>query len=303
MSLSKHSIACNPRATLYKNLLLKNLPKELFRQSGFTITELLVGMVITTIVVGIAGTGLIFMMSSNTKADGQMTQQANLRRTADFIADEIKTASVLTTTDPIWITGGFTTGINPVGTSPSPVLYLEIPMPIENVASNVLTIQNHGLAKGNAVRFSGSSFPSGINSTTTYYVKTTPDANTFTVVNGTGTDVSFSTIPQNFALRRLVVYYTAIPNSTQWKAPTALYRATGNCTASGSTTYTSDAINCLVLVDSLAATSAFSVAISDKQATLSFNGQLCTPPSMTNTCTSPNQTSVSINAVSRATLR
>jgi len=296
MSLGKRSVADNLQSILI-------LPKSQSSQLGFTLTELLVGMVITTIVVGMAGTGLIYMMSSNTKSDAQITQQTNLRRAADFVADEVKTASVLTTTDPVWITGGFTTGINPVGTSPSPVLYLEIPMPIENVASNVLTVQNHGLAKGNAVRFSGSSFPSGMTNTTTYYVKTTPDANTFTVVTSAGTDVSFSTIPQNFAVRRLVVYYTAIPDATKWKAPMALYRATGNCTASGSTTYTSDAINCLVMVDSLATTSAFSAIISSKQATLNFNGQLCTPSSMANTCTSPTQTSVSINAVARATLQ
>ncbi len=303
MLSTKPSVTFRPNSILYTNLFSNSAQRQ-HEEKGFTLIELLVGMVITMIVVGMAGTGLVFLMSTNTRSDGEVSQQANLRRASDFIADEIKAASVVTTTDPIWITGGFTTGINPVGTSPSAALYLEIPMPVESVTSSTtLTVKNHGLLKGNAIRFSGTSLPSGMTNQITYYVKTTPDVNTFTAVTSAGVDVAFATTPQNFAVRRLVVYYTAIPNTTQWKAPQALYRATGNCTASSSTTYTSDAINCLVMVDSLAATSPFTVAIVDKQATLNFNGQLCTPPSMANTCTSPATTSVSMNAISRATLK
>ncbi|MCY7333090.1 MAG: prepilin-type N-terminal cleavage/methylation domain-containing protein [Pseudanabaena sp. CAN_BIN31] len=352
MSLSKYSNSFSSDKIFHKKLLFNILQKRQNKEQGFTLIELLVAMAILTIVVGMTGTGLLFIISTNTKSDIQITQQANLRRAADFISDEIKAASVVSTTapNPVWITGGFTTtgttttGINPVGTDPSAKLYLEIPIPIEPfppstsiTSSTTLTIKNHGLTKGNAIKFSGTGLPSGINTTETYYIKTLPTANpnnTFTVVkvdplSSTATDISF-TVPAtplttpvtpppipSFAIRRLVMYYTAkltTADETKWKGPNVLYRATGNCTSSNLTTYTSDAINCLVMVDSLILpttspiiTSPFTVTTTPSPNTLTINGQICTPASMLNTCPSPSPTpdltSVTVQAVSRATLK
>jgi prepilin-type N-terminal cleavage/methylation domain-containing protein len=332
----KISTNLESQSPLHSKLLLQILQKTQIKpqingnskESGFTLIELLVGMAITTIVVLGAGAALLFILTTNAKSDVQITQQSNIRRAADFISDEIKAASVVTTTDPEWIggkgmtpvTSSTTIGINPVGLIINPVgtsptqaqLFLEIPMPVvDNVVSNVITITNHGLIKGNAVRLSGNNLPSlspALDNTTTYYVNRLTD-NTFSLVKSDNSALTISTTPQNFAVRRLVAYYTTslrLIDEDKWKGPRALYRATGNCNASSSTTYTSDANNCLVMLDSLTA-SPFTVNTSTSPNTLTINGQLCTPATMLNTCPSPSPTpaltSVTVQAVSRATLK
>ncbi len=331
MSLSKYSNSFSSDKIFHKKLLFNILQKRQNKEQGFTLIELLVAMVILTIVVGMTGAGLVFVISTNTKSDIQITQQSNLRRAADFISDEIKAASVVAlvstataTTDPTW---KLNLNPQPTYTSTGTALYLEIPAPatttpvLPATSTTTITLNNHGLASGNAIKFSGTNLPTGINTTTTYYVTSDPDptkitTNTFEVING-GTSISFTATPQNFAVRRLVMYYAALSITTNWKGFTSLYRSTGSCPATGvADTNTSKANNCLVMVDSLVAlpttpsatvspVSPFfpSLTTDNKQVTLFLNGRLCTPATMLNNCASPETTNQTMQAVSRATLR
>ena len=314
MSLSKYSNSFSSNKLFYKKLLFDILQKRQNKEQGFTLIELLVSMVILTIVVGMTGTGLVFVMSKNTSSDGEITQQANLRRALDFIGDEVRSSINITKTDldPAWITGGLVfTG----GTSPSPELYLQIPVSIEapKIAppdlvtdpANTLRIENHGLTVGNAVRFSFSGTSTSFATGTTYYVRTVPTKDTFTIgTTATATsDLIFtaSTTPQNFSLLRLSVYYTVTSITATDKGVKSLYRATGQCSEGSN--------NCTLMIDSLTNASPFDVTLNGKQATLTLNGQLCNPPSMRNECVRTpalpekptNRTTVSMTAISRAT--
>lgn len=66
--------------------------------AGFTLIELLVAMSITTIVVTIAGSGLIAIMQNNNKAEAETLRRIELNRALDFIMDEIRTARRINTT-------------------------------------------------------------------------------------------------------------------------------------------------------------------------------------------------------------
>ena len=331
MSLHKYLNTQTQKVLLYRHLLAKisriqkNLKTE---QSGFTLIELLVAMVILTIVVGMTGTGLVFVMSKNTSSDGEITQQTNLRRALDFIGDEIKSASVVTTssTDSKWPAWALTLSPTLSSSTPSTALYLEIPTPVSLEPADItallaspstIKIPNHGLANTNAVKISGNNLPSDttqtINTTSTYYVSsvsaTTP--NTFQLITGSGSTVSFTSTPQNFAIRRLVLYYPGYIANSGWKGEQVLYRATGVC---NSTSTTANPSNCLVMVDSLVAqptTPSASTApffpsiVAGLPPTISLNGKLCNPPTPENNCatTENNKVSVSLTAISRATLQ
>lgn len=63
--------------------------------AGFTIIELLVAIVITTMMVSLAGFGLVAMMQVNQKAASETARRTNLNRSLDFIADEIRMAKAV----------------------------------------------------------------------------------------------------------------------------------------------------------------------------------------------------------------
>lgn len=74
---------------------MKNYLKALAQQSssGFTLIELLVAMAISTIVISIAGFGLVTLLDSNNKAEAETLRRTNLNRALDFIADDIRMAN------------------------------------------------------------------------------------------------------------------------------------------------------------------------------------------------------------------
>jgi len=63
---------------------------------GFTLTELLVAMSLTVVVLTLAGSGLVSIMNANQKAELETERRTNLNRALDFIADEIRTAKSVT---------------------------------------------------------------------------------------------------------------------------------------------------------------------------------------------------------------
>jgi prepilin-type N-terminal cleavage/methylation domain-containing protein len=57
---------------------------------GFTLIELLVAMVITSIIVTLAGGGLFAIMRANNKAEDETLRRIELNRAIDFISDEVR---------------------------------------------------------------------------------------------------------------------------------------------------------------------------------------------------------------------
>ena len=279
MSLSKYSNSFRSSKIFYKKLLFNILQKRQNKEQGFTLIELLVSMVILTIVVGMTGTGLVFIMSTNTKSDQQITQQANLRRAADFIADEIKSASVVLPTDPTVVTVPPNTVFLPASS-----LYLEIPVPVESgTTAPTLKVTNHGLSVGDLVRFSGTNLSTaGLTSkNTTHSVISTPDKDTFRV------SATITAIPTDLTVRRLVGYSTATPE-LNWKGPRVLYRATGAGTCNATSA------NCQVVIDSLTLSDSFVPDVSKApQINIDLKAQLSTTET----------SSISMFAISRATLK
>lgn len=85
---------------------------------GFTLVELLVGMVVTTIFLIFAGSGLISILQSHRQSEAEVDQHTKLNRAIDFIADDIREAKAVSTTAP----SGWT-----VPTDYSAILYLTKP--------------------------------------------------------------------------------------------------------------------------------------------------------------------------------
>lgn len=71
---------------------------------GFTLVELLVGMVMTSIFLVFAGSGLISILQNHQQTEAEVDQHVQLNRAADFIADDIREAKAVSTTAPSgWI--------------------------------------------------------------------------------------------------------------------------------------------------------------------------------------------------------
>jgi len=104
--------------------------------AGFTLIELLVAMLLTTIVVGLTGSGLVAIMDNNKKAEAKTQRRIELSRAFDFIMDEIRTARrINTTTNTTTTASDAVTASNTalafdptLGSTGTIVLYLEIPI-------------------------------------------------------------------------------------------------------------------------------------------------------------------------------
>ena len=105
---------------------------------GFTLVELLVAMVISTIVIGIAGFGIVTILTMDNKAEASIERQVDLNRAFDFLTNEIHMARKINSTDTT-VANGTTVTVNDVvansglkladlGNYGTLVLYLEIPI-------------------------------------------------------------------------------------------------------------------------------------------------------------------------------
>ncbi|WP_088893051.1 PulJ/GspJ family protein [Leptolyngbya ohadii] len=83
--------------------------------AGFTLTELLVALVLTSLVVGLAGQGLVAALQAERRNNLEVTQRTNQSRTLEFIADEIRMARNISRPDsaaiPSSTCGGTSTGV------------------------------------------------------------------------------------------------------------------------------------------------------------------------------------------------
>lgn len=109
--------------------------------AGFTLVELLVAMAITGVVISAAGFGLVTIMGADKKAQAETARRIELNRGLDFIAEEIRMARRVNTTEALELAA--TTGTSPTTTAAlavtnsglslptaagTAVLYLEIPV-------------------------------------------------------------------------------------------------------------------------------------------------------------------------------
>lgn len=110
--------------------LLKILNKH-NSSSGFTLIELLIAAAITTIVVGVAGSGLVAITSKNRTVKAETDRRVELNRALDFMTDEVRQATNIATnasTDLGTVASNFNTS------SKTPVLTLQIP----NVSQRII---------------------------------------------------------------------------------------------------------------------------------------------------------------------
>ena len=120
--------------TFTKLLLVKH------SNNGFTLIELIAASIMTLFIVSAAGFGMIVMLREQTIATAGSDIQYNLNRAADFISEEVRQASAVTTT-AVWPTGSSTSCSNsgPSGTTRTFVLGLTIP---PGTSTNVIYFTN-----------------------------------------------------------------------------------------------------------------------------------------------------------------
>lgn len=107
-------------------------------EQGFTLVELLVATLIGGIVIAIAGSGMVSIMTLDKNSMSEQQRRSELNRAVDFIADDIRMSrrvnavndeTTLTAANAITQSattlGAFNPGLGAIGT---PILYLEIPL-------------------------------------------------------------------------------------------------------------------------------------------------------------------------------
>ncbi|MEO0376367.1 MAG: prepilin-type N-terminal cleavage/methylation domain-containing protein [Cyanobacteria bacterium P01_A01_bin.17] len=68
--------------------------------AGFTLPELLIATAITSIVIAVAFSGLLTITEANNKAEDQIDRRRELNRALDFIADDVREATLISETVP-----------------------------------------------------------------------------------------------------------------------------------------------------------------------------------------------------------
>lgn len=91
--------------------------------AGFTLIELLVAASITSIVVSVAGSGVVAMLQSSNKAQSENLRRVELNRALDFINEEVRMAKSIATD----ASANLTTVAPNFKSSGTPILTLQIP--------------------------------------------------------------------------------------------------------------------------------------------------------------------------------
>lgn len=90
--------------------------------TGFTLIELLVAMAITSIVVSLAGSGLVTIMGKNSKAEAETLRRVEFNRALDYIANDVRRANIITTASSYTISSP-----SPACAVATPILHVTIP--------------------------------------------------------------------------------------------------------------------------------------------------------------------------------
>jgi len=250
---------------------------------GFTLIELLAAVSLTTIVVGAAGFGVATIMNANAESESKTQRRVQLNRALDYITEDIRRAKTATD-DPNTLTTDWSwdSNLGAVSASPTPKLYLEIPLSVESVSKNddTITIPNHGFSTGNAVMFTKDGTVVSLDSKNkVYYVVMDKAAGTdrdhFQVAtsltnakNDTEIDLTANS-SGNLTANQLLIYY--IRNNTgTWLDPQTINRSAGSCSSST----TKSTTNCSVLVDAIAEDGFTTSVANEKRVGLNLTGKL-----------------------------
>ncbi|NJR56792.1 MAG: prepilin-type N-terminal cleavage/methylation domain-containing protein [Acaryochloris sp. CRU_2_0] len=91
---------------------MKNYPYQSCSKpsTGFTLPELLVGILITAITLTLTGAGFVTLAQKSAKSDSEIDRRIDLNRAIEFMSDEIREASsVSTSAPPDWgVPAGYT---------------------------------------------------------------------------------------------------------------------------------------------------------------------------------------------------
>jgi len=234
---------------------------------GFTLTELLVALVITSVLVTGATIGLQTLLQASSRSEQESQARYQMNRALDYITEDIRTA------DQLWDDAGASDEdyqdssgnewskesewLN--SSSHNPVLYIRSPLRVEGIDSDIISVSDHGFLNGNAVMFRGSGVSDLTNITEEriYYVckpappnklpnednefKVTASATAADTCNGSA--ISLDTTTDSVTAYRLLVYYTR-DNTSTWYSPNTLNRSAGICSHSPKT-------NCPMLIDAV----------------------------------------------------
>lgn len=210
-------------------------------QGGFTLMELLLGALLSSLVLSAMGFGLAAMMQADVKSTNHTYQRITVSRAIDFMSEDIRMAKIATTTAPSWASWSLGSGGSPVAK-----LYLQVPATVQNMtaADDYINLPNHGLNNSNAVMFTGpsGSIAGGLTTDTVYYVVDS-EQNRFRVastVGGLAIDLTSDATDQ-FVAEKLIIYYLRDSTAT-WLSPKTINRSLGPCSV---------ATNCPVLIDSI----------------------------------------------------
>lgn len=92
--------------------------------AGFTLIELLIAVSLTTVVTGLAGTGVVAIAENNKKAQAETERRVELNRALDFISDEVRQAKFVAK-DASATLGIVAPGFD--SSNKTPILTLQIP--------------------------------------------------------------------------------------------------------------------------------------------------------------------------------
>ncbi len=81
---------------MHIDILLKPFKKRQ-GSSGYTLTELLIGGIISAIVIGAAGTGLMYLLQGNKTSTTEANRRTEVNRALEFISDETRKAETIET--------------------------------------------------------------------------------------------------------------------------------------------------------------------------------------------------------------
>ena len=132
--------------------------------NGFTLVELMLAAVATVAIIGAAGYGLVAIVSSKNTADASTVQRQNLNRALNYMTEEVRSASAISTT-------GSTTGITGfplLPTGSQVVLVLTEPSMPNPIVYYVAPAQSPWLRPNNIVRWGPDINPDGSYDTSSY---------------------------------------------------------------------------------------------------------------------------------------
>ncbi len=131
---------------------------------GFTLVETMLAAVATVAIIAVAGYGLVTIIGSKNTADASSTQRQNLDRSLNYITDEVRSASTISTSGSTSGIVGFPT----LSLGSQVVLVLTIPNLPNPIVYYVAPAQSPWLGPNNIIRWGPDIKTDGTYNTSSY---------------------------------------------------------------------------------------------------------------------------------------